>query len=393
MAVSVKQLYQSIDNSQIELLAGRGGMNRSVRWVHIVESMEIATFLEGGEIAFTTGVGLTTPDELFDLVRGIASSGGSAIVLNVGPYIKQIDSRIIEFCEERQIPLFQVPWNIYMAEIMRKFCMTITMSDKRELEVSAAVKNAILFPEQRERYVPHLENYGLHINAPYRVMLVRADYGGEDEAICRRIVLHQIENYVTQAEWNCTVMEMEEYVLLLFAGEEHNENLMESYSEALLEYCPRLRQCPRVSLGIGQETRNMYCISRSFREAKSVIDLAGLNIGGTVFYSRLGLYKVLFGITDTEAARNYIQETIGKLLDYDSMNQNNLTEVLRVYLKYNGSVKETAEEMYVHRNTINYKIRKIGELLGISLSDYEALARLNVAFKLYDIHSMEMGHL
>ncbi len=51
----------------------------------MVESKEISTFLEGGEIAFTTGVGISDPSELIDIVKSVVANGGSGIVINIGP--------------------------------------------------------------------------------------------------------------------------------------------------------------------------------------------------------------------------------------------------------------------------------------------------------------------
>ena len=58
MAVTVEELYIKENHAKIMLVAGEGGMENVVRWVHVVESIQISNFLEGQEIAFTTGVGL-----------------------------------------------------------------------------------------------------------------------------------------------------------------------------------------------------------------------------------------------------------------------------------------------------------------------------------------------
>ncbi len=391
MAVTVRKLYESVRDMEIELLAGSAGLDRSVRWVHMVESKEISTFLEGGEIAFTTGVGMSDMSELLDMVKSVAANGGSGIVINIGPYISQVDFDIIEFCEDRQIPLFSVPWNVHMAEIMRSFCLTITLSEKRHLEIESAVKNAVLFPEQKSLYVPHLENHGYKVNECYTVVLFRVD-GGSAGEVCRKILLHQIEDYISRREWACAVMEMNGYILLLFAGADYDEQRLEKYIREIRESCTQLRN-RETEIGVGQMTKNIYCIAKSFRQAKSVLDLSQMHIRETIFYSRLGIYKLLLNIEDRELIKSYVEETIGAILRYDELNENNLMEVLRIYLKYNGSVKDTAEELFVHRNTVNYKIHRIGELLGKSLTDYEVCVQLNIALKLHDIMGTEVGHI
>lgn len=44
----------------VTLLAGKNGIHNPVTWVHMVETMEASDFLQGGEIVFTTGLGLGT---------------------------------------------------------------------------------------------------------------------------------------------------------------------------------------------------------------------------------------------------------------------------------------------------------------------------------------------
>ena len=61
MAVVLQDLYGLVSHKQMALIAGKKGMNRPVRWLHMVESVDIASFLEGDEIAFVTGIGLKQP--------------------------------------------------------------------------------------------------------------------------------------------------------------------------------------------------------------------------------------------------------------------------------------------------------------------------------------------
>ncbi len=187
-------------------------------------------------------------------------------------------------------------------------------------------------------------------------------------------------------------MEMDGYILLLFSGAEYEEERLKTCIDDILKSCSQLKN-RETEIGVGQMTKNIYCIAKSFRQAKSVLDLSQMHIRETVFYSRLGIYKLLLGIGDRELIRSYVNETIGAILRYDEPSENSLLEVLRIYLKHNGSVKDTAEELFVHRNTVNYKINRIGKLLGKSLADYEVCAQLNIALKLYDIVGMEVGHI
>lgn len=62
------------------------------------------------------------------------------------------------------------------------------------------------------------------------------------------------------------------------------------------------------------------------------------------------------------------------LLDYDSSHGTELVRTLRVYLEVDRSVGEGAARLFVHRNTLRYRLHQIEALLGLSLSETRALS-------------------
>ena len=77
---------------------------------------------------------------------------------------------------------------------------------------------------------------------------------------------------------------------------------------------------------------------------------------------------------------DYVDATLGALLDYDAKNNTDCAELLRCYFESNCSVKEVAEKFGVHRNTVNYKLRQIRELLHSDFGDEDKM-NLLLAFR------------
>jgi len=94
------------------------------------------------------------------------------------------------------------------------------------------------------------------------------------------------------------------------------------------------------------------------------------------------MYKILMSIDNTEVADEYIRELLAAVIDYDTKNKSNLYEVLKLYLENDGSIKAISEILFLHRNSINYKIKKIEELLNCDLSSMKMRTKLYVAFLL-----------
>ncbi len=173
MALELCHLIEKIAHKDISLLGGEKGMHNFVSWVHMVESLEASSFLEGGEIAFTTGIGLNSNLSILDLVQILYENRVAAVVINTGPFIESIPQEVVRFADEHEFPVFSVPWKIHVAEMIQIICYAITKSDQKDLETAAGFKNAIFFPKQEELYVVPLSQLGFQVNWSYSVCALK----------------------------------------------------------------------------------------------------------------------------------------------------------------------------------------------------------------------------
>jgi hypothetical protein len=60
---------------------------------------------------------------------------------------------------------------------------------------------------------------------------------------------------------------------------------------------------------------------------------------------------------------------IAALLDYDTANDTHLTDTLRAWLTTFGDAKAAAAQLFIHPNTLHYRLRRIHEVTGLDLSD------------------------
>lgn len=161
MSVTLRELYENIKaKEEIHLAAGAPGLDHIVRWVHMVEGIDISSFLEGDEIAFTTGIALPDPAGLLELVEYNYRQQAAGMVINVGPYIREIPQEVLEFGDKNSFPIFCVPWRVHMANIMREFTTQIHLDEQKKMEVEVAVKNAFYFPDNQDMYLPSLLRHG-----------------------------------------------------------------------------------------------------------------------------------------------------------------------------------------------------------------------------------------
>ena len=64
-----------------------------------------------------------------------------------------------------------------------------------------------------------------------------------------------------------------------------------------------------------------------------------------------------------------LQGPIARLLEYDERNDSNLTESLAAWLDAFGDVRAAAATLFIHTNTLRYRLRRVEEISGIDLAD------------------------
>ena len=83
-----------------------------------------------------------------------------------------------------------------------------------------------------------------------------------------------------------------------------------------------------------------YCLYKSYHQAKSILKLhrEGHLQESLIFYSDMGIYKLLMAIEDSEIKQEYYEKTVASITEYDRMHDTDLVPVLRSYLKHDGSI-------------------------------------------------------
>ncbi|MBX0358193.1 helix-turn-helix domain-containing protein [Halobacillus sp. Nhm2S1] len=133
-------------------------------------------------------------------------------------------------------------------------------------------------------------------------------------------------------------------------------------------------------IGVGKEYTKIYYMRKSFLEALEVIETANF-IGPRPEtmpreFSKLGLYRYLAALYEKNSSEDYYSEDLLTLIKNDTTKQTELLFTLEAYLANNGKGKQTANELFIHPNTLNYRIKQIQELTNIDFSDFNMKAYL-----------------
>lgn len=389
MAVTLKELYDGAkEKEEIQLVAGEAGMCHIVRWVHMVEGTDISSFLEGDEVAFTTGIALHDETELLELVKYNYRQQAAGMVINVGPYIAEIPKEVIAFAESHAFPLFRVPWRVHMANIMRDFTTRINQDEQKKMELEIAFKNAVYLPENADLYLPTLLKHGYKKEWTYLVAVVEVLEA--KEADMQQVVSPKMFHYAQEYfyAWQKASLVFENGGDLVIVGVNVTGEQMQ---EKVSDFCNSVKKygiCDgRLYGGVGRSAKRLREVGRSFTEAQQAKRLQRKRErkNQVLSYGDLGLYQLLFSLEGTDVLEDYYNGTIGILEKYDRANGTDYCLFLGNYFAWGCSVQNMAEKLHMHRNSVTYKLHKIEEIIGLSVTAPADRTRIMVGLMIQEI--------
>ena len=131
-------------------------------------------------------------------------------------------------------------------------------------------------------------------------------------------------------------------------------------------------------VGIGTTVTGIKDLARSFKEAQSALEVAKVfdTDRTIVSYDNLGIARLIYQLPTT-LCEMFLKEVF-KRGSIESLDQETLFTIQR-FFENNLNVSETSRKLFVHRNTLVYRLEKIKKLTGLDLREFEDAIVFKVA--------------
>jgi DNA-binding PucR family transcriptional regulator len=139
-----------------------------------------------------------------------------------------------------------------------------------------------------------------------------------------------------------------------------------------------------VTVGTGGPCGSAGAIARSYAQARRALATAQRfgNQGDVVAFEDLGVYRLLFHVTDPAELSGFIDQVLGPLIDYDQRHHADFVHTLARFLAHNGNLQATARELNLHVNSVTYRMQRIQAIAGLDLEQSEDRLLVQVALKI-----------
>ncbi|MEK0317308.1 PucR family transcriptional regulator [Cohnella sp. 56] len=131
--------------SAARVVAGAAGLDRTVRWVHVVDLPDPLPWVREGELVLTTGYAWPRKAEAQrELVAALAGIGLAGIGFGVPGSIKRIPDATREAAEAQGLPLLEIPWEVPFSSVTQELLGAIVASQYETIVQSEEIHRQLM---------------------------------------------------------------------------------------------------------------------------------------------------------------------------------------------------------------------------------------------------------
>lgn len=402
LAITVKDVLEIAQAKGCTLAVGKERLNRVVRYVDCIEIPDMTAWMRPNVLYITTGYACSgTREEILALIRNLDKAKAAALAIKsrfIGQYLKDA----LKLAEEFRFPIILIPEELPFIELNYAVMEALVKSqnnliDKMKSRLARYNRREAdkrLFIDLLTGNVTYEEESDLRISEqrwpkpPYRVMLLEAEELGDR---LKELPEEEVEEQLEKIEGNIREgLSAEKYTgvvlsnngsfpcILKAEGQEFDQGCF----ERIQEYISQKSGCD-MTVGVSGQGVSYQAFQDVYREARDAVEIARSQSGQRVVcIEKAGYWRMLKDISKHQVCRDYAASKLDALIRYDEENESNLLETLEIFVNHLGARNMTATSLYLHRNTLMYRIKKIEHLTGYNLSDPNSILELSLALHL-----------
>jgi DNA-binding PucR family transcriptional regulator len=392
------------------VLTGNAGLSNEIRWVNILEILDDLRYIEEGEFLITTAYGFDFRDteKQERLMELLAGNKLAALAVQTGHYIVEVPDTLINLADRHKIPLIEIPSDTSFKNLTKALMGELTRQDinlhddppQRNSGVQSLLRqNRILMQkliagENAEGLRDVLRSMRISPFADFFLVVFNTAPVFEIDNVSTAQLSPEDSDKLEQSLFYLLAQQKMPFLLGLTDMNpivliQPPEGMAEQASVQIRRLIDEITQlCPRFEFTAGMSRRHnrLEEINHALAEARRALEAAALELTGDsrlIHYDCLGLYRLLLEVENLSTLMSTVDDTIGPLLKYDRRTGGALITTLNSYLKH-LNISAAAEELYVHRHTLRYRLRQIEEMTRLNLDNAEHIFQLYMARKIYD---------
>lgn len=415
-----KDLLTLPSMAQAKIIAGKSGLSNSIRWVYKPENMNFAKWVKGQELLIISTPVIQSEDFNLPIVIKKANklNMSGALLLTGDKYIASIDSSVVSYANLNNFPIFVISGEIPLVDIFEEIGHAIAYN-KNSDALSDDILSGIIFGKNinADAFAMKFSEAGYALDGKNRMFTINIHGDRRIEEYEYDTVISKIKNEFNSGNMNALLSRYGNNIVGCFClkkgemdvsgrsadinmsgnniseiipvdssmknildtdtvSESDKKEVLAKIYKSLSEYLYSISSDIKLVMGVGRAYEGIGDLQKSFTEASRCVILSEkMNMSGRVFwYEEMGIYNLFSELADKKVMQEFIDSTLGVIIEYDRNNNSKLLETLKAYLWNNNSLIHASEQLYTHRNTVKYRVQRISQLTGMDFDD--AITRL-----------------
>ncbi|MGE7908415.1 PucR family transcriptional regulator [Lysinibacillus xylanilyticus] len=278
-----------------------------------------------------------------------------------------------------------------IAQILMRNRMLQERQQSREDEfILALIQGEPIDLQYYQSYLP-LENRNLYYRVVVFNMLDNANTFSEEDwqeiqlqnVMFVRSILKKLGFFPT-----VSVRQHEIIILAFYIAADDMEENRDSFNQAIQQIVarktPQLFEQITLTFGISNVYQSINHVQKGYKEAKTTIQMQHNELASSIYHKDLGVYRLLLH-QDHTALLQYVKDYLQEILLIDQKNGNDLYQTLCVYLACNGAKNDTAEQLFIVRQTLYKRIERLENILGADFLQAPHRLNIEIAVKAYEL--------
>lgn len=253
---------------------------------------------------------------------------------------------------------------------------------------------------EEEHLIQYASLFHWDIFSPHRVAQISLELEKEDES---DLLTVQSEKMYIWEQMNIELTEKfpkmlmstynDQFLLIVPLEYEYDSKFWDDLHKKCTSIVTKLDKRVYLRFGIGQVVTETKDYATSYQQAVEALNVLKTRFAhqSYMFFEQLGSYMILHNL-DERMSEWFVAEQLKQLFEYEEDKNIDLWNTLKVYLLNNGNVKVAAEQLFIHRSTLIYRLQKIEQLIGKDLTDADVRFDLMMAIKLLEMKGKWLFH-
>lgn len=175
-------------------------------------------------------------------------------------------------------------------------------------------------------------------------------------------------------------------ICVIHAVHEHD---VKQTCDAIYETLAKKYPHDEIYLGVGEVYEGPFGIRKSFTQAEQSLKLMQTMNGSKriTYFNELGAFRLLGPLLEEQELIDFYDETVGKLIKQDPKGE--LIHTLQTFFYHNEVLKVTAETLFIHVNTLKYRLNRVEDITGYDLRKSEDKMNIFLGLKIHELIQTE----